>query len=311
MGVTRSCAPSADQIGAERHAVLGPQSAVPVEQGHALAHGEPEHGEQAGDGGQAGRTAVEPCGEHAAGEGHDQGCEGDGAHPPARERGLQEQEDAHCRGEGEAEHAPLCPLLVGVVRQQLGVILDGVADRRELRLDPVGHLADVVALDVGRDVDEAGDVSVLDDRRGGPHPHGRHVAQADMTAVRGVDQQALDPGQARAGVRRAPDDHVEDLLVLEQVADPEAGQHGRGGSADIAGLDAVRSWPSPDRPRPPWSARSAVTRCARSPRRPCRRRPSGRPSAVVCSVSRLSLPKTRTVIWSCVGLSTSVIRFFV
>ena len=34
-------------------------------------------------------------------------------------------------------------------------------------------------------------------------------------------------------------------------------------------------------------------------------------SAVFCSVSRLSFPKTRTVIWSFVGLSTSVIRFFV
>ena len=34
-------------------------------------------------------------------------------------------------------------------------------------------------------------------------------------------------------------------------------------------------------------------------------------AAVFWSVSRLSLPKTRTVIWSCVGASTSVIRFFV
>ena len=45
--------PAGHQIGAERHAVLGPQPSVPVEEGHALAHGEPEHGEQAGDGGQA------------------------------------------------------------------------------------------------------------------------------------------------------------------------------------------------------------------------------------------------------------------
>ena len=53
MGVTRSCAPRVTSSSAERHAVLGPQPAVPVEEGHALAHGEPEHGEQAGDGGQA------------------------------------------------------------------------------------------------------------------------------------------------------------------------------------------------------------------------------------------------------------------
>ena len=70
------------------------------------------------------RTAVEPRGEHAAREGDDQRREGDGAHPPARERGLQQQEDAERGREGEAEHAPLRALLVGVVGQQLGVVLD-------------------------------------------------------------------------------------------------------------------------------------------------------------------------------------------
>jgi hypothetical protein len=167
-----------------------------------------------------------------------------------------------------------------------------------------------VALDVGRDVDEPGDVSVLDHRGGGPHPHSGHVTQADVTTVGRVDEQALDAREARAGVRRAPHHHVEDLLVLEEVADPQAGEHRRGGAAHVAGLDAERlGLGQVDldlhrrlgrrrrdvRPTTPFVPATAAWTSA----------------AVFWSVSRLSLPNTRTVIWSCVGLSTSVIRFFV
>ena len=53
-------------------------------------------------------------------------------------------------------------------------------------------------------------------------PHVGDVAEADVTAAGPVDQQVADVVDAAARLRRALDDDVEDLLLLEHAADLDA-----------------------------------------------------------------------------------------
>ena len=66
------------------------------------------------------------------------------------------------------------------------------------------------------------------------------LAEPDEARVGRLDQQVLDAAQALAVLGRAPDDDLEDLLLLEQVADLDARQQRGGGPPDVAGLEADR-----------------------------------------------------------------------
>jgi len=59
---------------------------------------------------------------------------------------------------------------------------------------------------------------VADDAERGHHANLSDIAQPDVTTTRRVQQQVADAADAAVRLGRAPDDHVEDLLVLEQAA---------------------------------------------------------------------------------------------
>src|SRR6185436_17665135 len=123
--------------------------------------------------------------------------------------------------------------------EHLGVRLGRKADPLQRLLDVSLHGAGVTTLDVRRDVEVAGDGLPLDDGRAWHDPSVGHSAQSNVAAIWGVDEQIADAREAAPRARRTPDDHVEDLLLLEQTPRDDAREESRGSSAYVAWLDAV------------------------------------------------------------------------
>jgi hypothetical protein len=125
-----------------------------------------------------------------------------------------------------------------VVGEHLGVVLQREPDVVEGGLDVAHDRAETAARHAGGDVQAPGHVVVADDAERRLDAHVGHVAELDLTAAGHVDHQLADAGQAAAHPGRAPHHHVEDLLLLEQVADLDARQHGGGRPPHVARLDA-------------------------------------------------------------------------
>src|SRR6195256_3208864 len=126
-----------------------------------------------------------------------------------------------------------------MLAQDLGVVFE-----RELDLaDPLPHLARHVAqrtpLDIGIDIDAPRDPVSPDHAVGLADPDIRHVAQANLLVVLGIDHQSAYVAQVVADFRRAPDDDVEHLLVLKQGSHRDAADQRRGCAADVPGLQPV------------------------------------------------------------------------
>jgi hypothetical protein len=152
---------------------------------------------------------------------------------------VQQQEDPDRGGDRDAQHPLPRALTLGGRAQHLRVVLQREADAAQALPDVAGDRGERAPVDARGDVEVAGDGVVADDGRVRRDPHAGHVAQAHLAAARPVDQHVLDAGQAVAGGGLAPHDHVEDLLVLEQVADGDARQQGGRGATDVARLDPV------------------------------------------------------------------------
>ena len=106
-------------------------------------------------------------------------------------------------------------------------------------MDVARDRVDVASADGDADVQASEDAFTGDDALGGSDADVGHVPEVHLTAGGRVDQQVADAVQALSELRHAPDDHVEDLLILEQAADQDARQERCGSAPDVPRLDAV------------------------------------------------------------------------
>src|SRR5689334_1649771 len=204
----------------------------------AVSHRDAEHGQETRKGNERG-SAAEADDHEATDERRRQGQEHECGKAPARQCRLQQQEDQCAGGDDGGHELPFGAAPGRSLALKLEVIFEGELDLSERLLDVASDACLIAVLHVDVDIGVARhsitlnhDIARLDVDLG-------DIVEADGAAVRRVDGEVADARQALADLRLAPDDHVENLLVLEQAAHLDAGKHGRGCAADVAGLDSV------------------------------------------------------------------------
>ena len=197
------------------------------------------HPEQPGHGGERVLRAESERGEHPGGDRHWQRGQHQQGQPPAAGHGLGEQQDADQRRDHVAGQPPAEHRLVGRRALHLGVVAEREGDPAQPGGDRGLGRAQAAAGQPGGHVHVRRHRVVRDIGRRGRHADLGERAQPSVPAVYRVEQHVAHARQAAAHRRRAQHDHVEDLLLLEEVAHGQAGQQGGRLAADVSGRDAV------------------------------------------------------------------------
>ena len=133
---------------------------------------------------------------------------------------VDHQQDAEQRERRQGQQPPPRLLAGGVFAEELGEVLAVELDGLDLLLDRPGDLAEVGAGgDVAGDVDLPRGVLVGDHVGRRDHRHVGHVAEPDVGAGGGLDRQVAEGVGVVADLLDAPDEDVEDLLLVVELAD--------------------------------------------------------------------------------------------
>src|SRR5262245_4704213 len=230
-----------DKPQAEGLALLPLETLITMDQPDALAYGDAGHGEAGGNGTEREGAPGRNRRQHAARGHRKDACEQQGRQSPALEAGLQEQVDADRSGQRRDERPPAGGPARLVVAQQHGMIIEGERDLLQLLLDVRPHGTHASSGNAGADVDAPRDPLALDDGRRRHHAHVGHVREPHVTIVGRVDQKLANIREVLARFWRAPHHHLEDLLLLVQIADLEPGKNGCHRPPDVARLEADAS----------------------------------------------------------------------
>ena len=155
-----------------------------------MAHANRQQGEEAGVG-TDGQVATVREGRHGAtGESAGDDDERERRQPPAAEGELEKEEDENRGGDSQCKSA--------VLNDQASFVVDHLDAVLLRELDPVERTLDVVlhtcTTGVGRDVDVAGDLIAVDDRKVGRDTDIGYVCQTNLAAVGCVNRKVLDGG---------------------------------------------------------------------------------------------------------------------
>ena len=181
----------------------------------------PENGDEADEGAEREDAAAESR-QHAADQGERKAQEDEKREPHRLEVGVKDEEDPEKARERRGPEAGSAPRRwAGVLAEELRVV--AVV---ESQLIAPGASISRATLPRSRPRDVAGDVDpsrrpLALDRVGRGHDVDLgHVPRRHLAAGRGVDEQAAQGRRGRAGPARiAPDDDIEDLLLLVDLAD--------------------------------------------------------------------------------------------
>src|SRR5262245_5139503 len=121
-----------------------------------------------------------------------------------------------------------------MLSEQHGVILEWKLGLPLTLANLTGRGHDVAPRHVGANVDAPGNAFALDDRWGRHDAHLGQVPETHVTFLGRIDQKLANVGKALARFWRTPDDDLKYLLLLEQVANLEAGKDGRGRAPNVA-----------------------------------------------------------------------------
>ena len=153
---------------------------------------------------------------------------------PAAGRRLEEQ----VRENGDQEGGDQDPLPVRGpghrVTDDLGAVLEREVHLPEGCRHVRGHVGRATATDGGGDVEAARHRVMCDHRRVGGDLHPGHGTQRDPLTARRLEEQGVQAVDARPGRRAAPQDDVEDGLLLVEAADGEPGDERAGVAAHVA-----------------------------------------------------------------------------
>ena len=131
---------------------------------------------------------------------------------------MQQQKNTDQGGCGYAQCALLGILPLGILTQQLRVMLQRKGYFLQAALDIAADGTGVTPTDIRHHIDVGRDPFVLDDGGCRHHAHSGHIGQARMGAIRLFDPQIADVVKALARFRGAPHHHLKNLLILVEIA---------------------------------------------------------------------------------------------
>ena len=213
---------------------------APDEQ-HGAADCQPEDAEQAGDRADRDRSTV------------DERTERRPARAPGRARNRTDAsfqlEKAACISRkipsAIARSTPMNVVrdacIIAIVTEKFGVIFDREVARSESIRDVVRDIVEAAAAHIDTDVHVSGHGLVANHVRALRQSYvGDFVERYLSGSVGKVDLQSPNGVEAVAGLGRAPDHDLEDLLFLEQAPDLDAGEDRCGGAPHVSRLDPPR-----------------------------------------------------------------------
>ena len=185
-------------------------------------------------------VTVIDCGRSEAAEYSDRYTEQrQGAECPAAEHRLRQQEHQHRRRRHVAVYRPQGSSLFLVFAEHLGTVLERECDLLDAPGDIIRHITKRPLVHFRGNIDTTRGPLSLDDAGGRRDADVRNLSQANLGPALAVDHQIPHVIDVVAQLRAPPDNHVENLLVLEQRTDGDAADHRGGRPADVARLQAV------------------------------------------------------------------------